>query len=325
MTEPRLSLVIPVYNVDAYLSRCLESLVLLQPAADEIIVVDDGSTDQCPHILSAYAARLPQMRVIRQANGGLSAARNTGLAVARGRWLAFLDSDDFLAPDAYAAALNLAERDDLDMVLLNGHYHFEGRQPDTAIYPEVAATAIISGRDWLRQRLRDDRLAHMVWLHVYRRDFIERHGFKFVPGLVHEDVIWTTQALLAAQRVRFHPPHAISYRIPVRRYSDEQQQRRLTAIIDSSIFNARTLAEIAESLGDDDELRHLLSRQLVDGALSIFHKLEKLPDQSAAKSKRLELRRTGLLSLLWRHAAGPTQHRRLARQWLRSLFAGWPK
>lgn len=322
MTAPLLSLVVPVYNVAPYLPRCLESLAALAPPADEIIVVDDGSTDDCPRILAGFAPRLPRMRVIRQENGGLSAARNTGLDAARGKYLAFVDSDDFVSPDAYAEALRLAEDGELDMVLLNAEYHFEGRQADYAIYADVPATGIVPGREWLRQRFRTRRLLHMVWMHLYRRDFIEANRLRFVPPLIHEDVVWTTRALLAASRVRYTGHRAVHYRIPVRTFSDEENQKRAQLIVDSSVYNAATLAAISAALTDDAELRQLLDYHLVDGALSVFHKLAKMPDRQVAGATLSRLRREGFLRLLWQHAADYTQQRRIARHWLRSWLAG---
>lgn len=325
MSAPLLTLVVPVYNVAPYLPRCLESLAALSPPADEIIVVDDGSTDECPRILAEFASRLPQMRVIRQENGGLSAARNTALEVATGTYLAFVDSDDFVSPDAYAEALRLAQDDGLDMVLLNANYHFEGREADYPIYANVAATEVITGREWLRRRFRAGRFLHMVWMHLYRRDFIERHHFRFIPRLIHEDVIWTTEALLAAQRVRYTGHIAVHYRIPVRRFNPEQAQRRLQAIVDSSVVNAEALARMADSLDHDAELQGMLSDHLVDGALSVFHKLPKMPDRHAAATTLQRLRESGFIGLLWRHARSAAQRRRLARHWLRSWLAGFGK
>lgn len=322
MSQPLLSIVMPVYNVAPYLPRCLESLAALNPPADEIIVVDDGSTDDCPAILAGFAARLPQMRVIRQENGGLSAARNTGLDAARGKYLAFVDSDDFVAPDAYAAALRLAADDNLDMVLLNANYHFEERQADYPIYADVPATEVIPGREWLRQRLRAGRFLHMVWMHLYRREFIESNVFRFVPRLIHEDVIWTTRALLAAQRVRYIGLVAVHYRIPLRRFTPELSQRRLQAIVDSSVVNAEALAAMCASIKDDDELCRLLADHLVDGALSVFHKLAKMPDRAVAATTLRRLRRDGFMRLLWHHAGNAAQRRRIARHWLRSWLAG---
>lgn len=325
MSAPLLTLVVPVYNVAPYLPRCLESLAALSPPADEIIVVDDGSTDECPRILAEFGSRLPQMRVIRQENGGLSAARNTALEVATGTYLAFVDSDDFVSPDAYAEALRLAQDDGLDMVLLNANYHFEGREADYPIYANVAATEVITGREWLRRRFRAGRFLHMVWMHLYRRDFIERHHFRFIPRLIHEDVIWTTEALMAAQRVRYTGHIAVHYRIPVRRFNPEQAQRRLQAIVDSSVVNAEALARMADSLDHDAELQGMLSDHLVDGALSVFHKLPKMPDRHAAATTLQRLRESGFIGLLWRHARSAAQRRRLARHWLRSWLAGFGK
>lgn len=320
--SPLLSLVVPVYNVAPYLPRCLESLAALNPPADEIIVVDDGSTDGCAAILAEFAPRLPQMRVIRQENGGLSAARNTGLDAARGKYLAFVDSDDFVAADAYAEALRLAEAEQLDMVLLNADYHFEGRQADYAIHADVPGTGIVPGREWLRQRFRAGRMLHMVWMHLYRRDFIEQHGFRFVPRLIHEDVIWTTEALLAASRVRYTGHVAVHYRIPLRTFNAEQSQLRLQSIVDSSVINAAALAEMSAELHQDPELRRLLDQHLVDGALSVFHKLAKMPDRKLATATLVRLRREGFLHLLWLHAHHFAQQRRIARHWLRSWLAG---
>lgn len=317
MTTPLLSLVIPVYNVAPYLPRCLESLAKLDPQPDEIVVVDDGSTDECPRILAAFASSLPQMRVIRQENGGLSAARNTGLDAVRGKYLAFLDSDDFLEPDAYREPLRLIENDDLDMVLFNASFHFEGRKPDRPIYENLPSTpCAIHGRSWLADRLASKQLLHMVWMHLYRRDFIERHHFRFIPRLIHEDVIWTTQALLAAQRLRYLDHIGVHYRIPVRIRTRQQEQDLLNRLVISSLINARTIAEMADGIVDDPRLRCLLSWQAVDGAFSIFHKIEKMPDRRIARATRARLFEAGLFPLLWRHAQDFTQRRRIVRQFL---------
>ncbi len=320
MSAPLLTLVMPVYNVAPYLPRCLESLMALDPTPGEIIVVDDGSTDECPRILQEFQPRLPAMRVIRQENGGLSAARNTGLDAARGKYLAFVDSDDFLEPDAYRPALEAAERDTLDMVLFNAMYHFEGRKPDRPIHENLPSSAqVLSGRAWLAERLAARRLPHMVWMHLYRREFIEQNRFRFIPRLIHEDVIWTTQALLSARRVRYIDHVAVHYRIPIRVRTPAQMQEGLSRVVDSSVINARTIAALADGIGDDPQLRRLLSWQAVDGAFSIFHKIEKMPDRRAARATRARLLNEGLFPLLWRHAQNFTQRRRIARHFLTCL------
>ncbi|MBV5331891.1 glycosyltransferase [bacterium] len=321
MNTPLLSLVIPVYNVAPYLRTCLDSLLAQTRPIDEIIVVDDGSTDDCPKILDEYADRLPQMRVIRQENGGLSAARNTGIRNARGVYLAFLDSDDFVAPQMYERLLANAQADDLDIALCNAYAHFEGREPDRLIYSDVAATGVIAGSEWLRQRLQQGRLLHMVWMHLYRRDFLTRHGFSFIPRLVHEDVIWTTQVLLKAERVRYDSAPLLFYRILIRRFTPERNRNRLETIITSSIVNAKALVQLAESSASDEELKRLLRWQSVDGAFSIFHKIEKLEEADWRQARYREIHASGLFSLLWKNACDWHQRRRIARCYLKSLLS----
>lgn len=312
----------PVYNVAAYLPRCLDSLIAQSRPIDELIVVDDGSTDDCPRILAEYAQHLPQMRVIRQPNGGLSAARNTGLNHANGDYLAFIDSDDFVAPETYEHLLSVAQRDNLDMLLCNAYYHFEGRETDRLIYTDIPSSGILSGKEWLKQRLQNGRLLHMVWLHLYRREFLEQNCFRFVPGLIHEDVIWTTQALLAAKRIRYDATPLNFYRIPVRHFSPEKKRQRLDLIIRSSIYNAQTLLGIALTNAEDGVLCQLLRWQAIDGAFSIFHKIEKIQDPQWQKEKYRELRTSGLFSQLWENAGDWQQKRRIARNYLKCILSG---
>ena len=319
MSRPLLTVVMPVYNVAAYLPRCLDSLIAQTRPIDELIVVDDGSTDDCPRILAEYAPRLPQMRVVRQANGGLSAARNTGLDLAQGEYLAFIDSDDFVAPETYEYLLAVAQRDHLDMLLCNAHYHFEGREKDRLIYANAPSSEILSGKEWLKQRLQNGRLLHMVWLHLYRRDFIEKNQFRFVPKLIHEDVIWTTQALLAATRVRYDATPLNFYRIPIRHFTPEKNRLRLEGLVSSSIFNARTLLDLDT---DDGVLRQLLNWQAIDGAFTIFHKIEKIDDAAWRKERYREVRASGLFRQLWKNAKDWKQRRRIARNYLKCILAG---
>ena len=96
---PELSIIVPIYKVEKYLKECIQS-ILQQTFTDfELILVDDGSPDACPQMCDAIAEQDSRVRVIHQKNGGLSAARNTGIEAARGNWLGFVDSDDFVAPD----------------------------------------------------------------------------------------------------------------------------------------------------------------------------------------------------------------------------------
>ena len=98
---PLLSIIVPIYNVEEYLPECLNSIFAQTFTDYELILVDDGSPGNCPKMCDEAAAKDARVRVIHQKNGGLSAARNAGLDIARGEWIGFIDSDDYVAPEFY--------------------------------------------------------------------------------------------------------------------------------------------------------------------------------------------------------------------------------
>lgn len=320
MVAPLLSLVVPVYNVAPYLPRCLESLAGEPPGETELILVDDGSNDACPEMLAAWVRGRAHARVLRQANAGLSAARNAGLGVARGRYLAFVDSDDFYDPGYYGRLAALCEAHALDLALGNASYHFEGRREDYPIYADAPPAGVVPGSEFLRYRLRARTLLHMVWMYVYRRAWLEAHALRFAPGRIHEDVPWTTRALLLARRARYDATPGYHYRQRVRRFAPPEADRRLESIIESAAHNARALEALADGVTHDAELRRLLRWQLVDGGLSIFHKVRQLSSRAARRARLRRLRREGVLALLWRNATEFAQRRRIARNYLKSLL-----
>jgi len=319
--NPLLSVVVPVYNVAPFLERCLASLAAQSLDGVEIVFVDDGSTDECPAILARYAAQHPQMRVIRQENGGLSAARNTGLEHISGEYVAFVDSDDWVDPGYYRRLLELARAQNLEMAHGNAMYHFEGRREDHPIYRDALSTEVMPGAEVLRRRLADKTLLHMVWMHLYRRDFIERLGLRFVPGLIHEDVLWTTRAYLEAQRVAYDPTPGYFYRQRIRPRSADAMDKAMHAEIASFVHIAHGMADLSAAARADPELQGLLRWQLVDGALSIFHKLLKVNSPQLRRRLYRQLHHDGVYALLWNNATNIAQRRRIARAWLKSWVA----
>ena len=114
--ETMLSVIVPVYNVEAYLPRCVDSILAQSYSNLEVILVDDGAKDASGAICDAYAAKDPRVKVIHKENGGLSSARNAGLDIALGEYIAFVDSDDWIEPDAYQHLLEVMERYDVRLV-----------------------------------------------------------------------------------------------------------------------------------------------------------------------------------------------------------------
>lgn len=205
------SIIIPVYNVEPYLRECLDS-VLAQTCGDwEAVCVDDGSTDGSAAILAEYAARDSRFRIVTQPNGGLSAARNTGLDHARGDYILFLDSDDWLenkALESINAQLSILNSQfQIDMLCFGGWRGEQEERPTPAAYP--------TGWDYYNHQA----LAHhdfpfvCVVLRCYRREFLAKNHLRFREGILHEDNHFTPRVCLAAQRVAVIADPLYHYRI----------------------------------------------------------------------------------------------------------------
>lgn len=197
-TKPRLSVVVPVYNVQDYLAECLDS-VLGQTLTDlEVIAVDDGSTDGSAAILDQYAARDPRVRVVRRTNGGLGAARNTGLDRAVGEYLTFVDSDDTIPEDAYRVMVETLDASGSDLVvgrivrLIRGH---ERNQPWSRHLHARRRLGIEV--EELPKILRDLYTPNKV----YRRRFWEENAFRFREVGLFEDQPLITDVYCRARRI----------------------------------------------------------------------------------------------------------------------------
>ena len=114
---PLVSIIVPVYNVQNYLDRCLKSLINQTLKDIEIILVDDGSPDLCPEMCDAFAAKDSRIHVVHKKNGGLSSARNAGMAVATGKFIGFVDSDDSVDPEMYDKMSTILVRENVDFVM----------------------------------------------------------------------------------------------------------------------------------------------------------------------------------------------------------------
>ena len=191
--NPAVSVVIPVYNVEAYLCECVDS-VLAQTMQDfEIILVDDGATDSSGRICDEYAAKHPNVRVIHRENGGLSEARNTGLDAATGEYVYFLDSDDYIAPHSLEHLVKIARKEQADVVFFDASVFFTDCEPDPKVYRYERSReyAAKNGRQMLLELLDTDEYRTAVPLMLFRQDYIRKHILRFRPGILHEDELFT--------------------------------------------------------------------------------------------------------------------------------------
>lgn len=217
--HPILSIVVPVYNVAPYLRKCVDSLLAQDYADYEIILVDDGSLDECPVICDSYAAEHDNIRVVHRANGGLSAARNSGIEVAQGEYIMFVDSDDYLEPNVLNALMTQIEREQLDVLRFdyqNVRIKHEGisELESEGVYEEFEPnkkpryidfrTEVVDGETYLNERM---SYACYAVMFIMRREIAPA----FAEGILFEDTEWTPRMLLAAKRVNSTPLIVYNY------------------------------------------------------------------------------------------------------------------
>ena len=276
-----LSIVIPVYNTEAWLPRCLESVAAqgVPQEALEIVIVDDGSTDGSAAVAAEFAAGHPNTRVLTQPNGGLSAARNAGLAAAAGDYVWFVDSDDRVAPDSISAILDICRRLSPDVVALGSARQSQaGVRPD-GYYPAELAGSVLSGRELMRRGMLQSVCSPF---YVFRKKFLAGGRFSFFPGIFHEDEEFTPRVLYAAAKVAFLPQVcyvAVAREGSITRKASPKRSYDLLTV-------AQRLDTVAAGLPEPD--RYLFSRQVTD-VLNAAMKLSRdyTPEECASLQAKL--------------------------------------
>ena len=177
----KVSVIVPVYNMEEYLEKCLDSLLAQTLEEIEVIAVDDGSTDSSPEILKRYAGRSAKIKYVGKENGGVSDARNHGLPYAAGEYIGYVDSDDFVDPDMYEVMYNKAKERDADIVECNLHHTYAGFE-DTEIVEKyyTPEELLCYGR-------------YVVWNKIYRRSWLLEAGVQFPVGLIYEEVCFLSR------------------------------------------------------------------------------------------------------------------------------------
>lgn len=214
-----ISVIVPVYRVEEYLEKCVDSILSQTYSNLELILVDDGSPDRSGEICDAYAKRDCRVRVIHKENGGLSSARNAGLDAARGDFVAFVDSDDWIVPDTYEAMMAAAEKYQVRLVCA-GRYDVVGSIQEIGLCPE--REEVISGQLLAGRIFRWDHVDSAAVDKLYGRELFE--GIRYPVGKLSEDVPVTWRIAVRAGRAAlipkpvycyFHRPNSITTTVSV--------------------------------------------------------------------------------------------------------------
>lgn len=199
-----LSIVVPIYNVEQYLEECLESIYKLN-IKKEIILVNDESPDNSHKIMEKYKKLHPMdTTIVNQRNKGLSGARNSGLRVAKGKYIAFIDSDDFIDTKKYEEFFNKGKHKKLDIIIGN-YQKYDGKK-----YLDVCKRdkkinnfGVINGKEFFEKSMELNSFKEEVWDDIYNREFLINNNLKFKEGLLHEDTLFFIQALIKAEKVEY--------------------------------------------------------------------------------------------------------------------------
>lgn len=215
-SNPKVSVVIPVYNTAAYLRQCLDSVVGQTLRDIEIICVDDGSTDESLSILREYEQRDDRITVLTQKNQYAGVARNSGMAIARGEYLVFWDSDDYFDPRALSRMYRQIRRDKADICVCGGKQYYEERELEVRTDEYLVPSRV-------PRQLPFNRLSHpdivmtfttvMIWNKMYRRAFLEKYQIRFREVRNGNDVYFSASALCMAEGITVVPGHLVAYRI----------------------------------------------------------------------------------------------------------------
>ncbi|BCJ57480.1 glycosyltransferase family 2 protein [Micromonospora endophytica] len=276
-----MSIVVPVYGVEAFLRECLDSIHADIPPSEatavELIAVDDASPDRCGQLLDEYAATHPGVRVLHlPTNVGLGPARNAGLDAATGRYVWFVDSDDWLPPGTIAAVLDRLRADQPDVMMVDHlRVHECGRHEVDASSPLLRGTP---GVVRLADRPQLLRVQHTAWNKVVRREFLAELGLRFHPGW-YEDIPFSHPLLIGAERIsvldrvcylyRQGRPGAITSTRSARHFDAFEQYDRLFAWLRDRHPDGRWHAELFHLMvshflvvvGNDDRLHPHLRRR----------------------------------------------------------------
>lgn len=199
-TEPFFSVIVPAYNVEEYLNECVESVLANSLKEYEIVLVDDGSSDGTPHLVDEWAERVARIKAVHQENGGLSAARNAGIAAAQGRYIVFLDADDCLAPWALSElsdAIIMASEPDVVITEMSNVRDVSQLPLKSEVI--CISAPYVSKDDAFRYVFVDKPHTWPAPQYLMKRSYIERAGLAFANGILHEDVCWTAEVMASAE------------------------------------------------------------------------------------------------------------------------------
>lgn len=198
-----ISIVIPIYNVEKYLRKCLDSVYSLNLDNKELVLVNDGSTDTSINILNEFKNKYPnKTKLITQKNQGLSEARNIGIKNSNGKYILFIDSDDFIIPTETEEFINFGLDKKVDILIGNYREYYNENYIVQKSFYNLDKNLEKEGIFFIENGVKNKCFRFAVWQNIYRKNFLLENNLFFKKGLLHEDNLFTPEAFFYAKKVR---------------------------------------------------------------------------------------------------------------------------
>ena len=207
------SIIIPIYKTEKYLHQCIDSVLNQDYSNLEIILVDDGSPDNCGLICDEYAEKDTRIKVLHKQNEGISAARNSGLDIAKGKFISFIDSDDYVSENYISIMLNEFNNKTIDLVICSYYLLYNNNGDETIKLPKehIIQNNILSGTDLIINRFSRLRTPYTVpWNKLYKSELF--NNLRFEPGVIHEDEFIYRSLMTNCKQVAIINPPLYYYR-----------------------------------------------------------------------------------------------------------------
>ena len=287
-----ISIIVPVYNVENYLKECLNSLLNQDfDGAYEIICVNDGSTDNSLNILQEYEKTNDKIILIDQVNKGLSGARNLGLKNARGKYIMFLDSDDYLKNKKVLCLLyEEVEKNNLDFVIADFEYDYEDKSKNYRIQRiDKIKNKVMNGREFYDLGIKTKSIMSIVVNKLYKRDFLIENNIWFLENVIYEDMEFTPKVYYLADKVKYIDEVIYAYR---------QREGSITSNI--NINNLDSYLIVAESLNQFNKnyKSNVLHNSELYMYVNLIKKLKFLENKNQINELKQELKKRNIVNKL---------------------------
>lgn len=277
----KLSVIIPIYNVEKYLKQCLDSIINQTFQDLEIILVDDGSPDKCGEICDEYTKKDVRIKVIHKENGGLSSARNDAIDIATGEWVAFVDSDDWLELDIYAQAVSAGEKYDVDILFFNSFRNTGSKETKMQFFKKEFFS---SDKEYIKL-LQAGALCKYVasvpglsfpWNRIIRRKLIAENKIYFAKVRACEDLIYSINCLQFASKIAYIEAYGYHYRFNELSISHQYNPNRIA--VDKEVI--KLIYKLGEDYHADYNFYRALNAFIVQSITNnlvrcFFHKSNK--------------------------------------------------